>query len=622
MNYLTAILCGAGLLTAQYFAGRGPYPFLPLPAYAVLCLAALVGGWAIVRRQFAVPRWACVGFALAFALWMAVPLVGEANLWMQGAVLRLVLGGLVVYGLLVFVVTGPRERFLLIGLLLAGAVVQGLFGAFQYLTPNAVPYLGWISELCPHRMEGHAFRARGFYYNANHLAWLLNFAGAFALALGAWGRVGIRTRVALLYGAAMFFSSGIFTQSRGGLLGAAAAVVVFFLVSCRALFHGALGQRGRVFALVSLALLVCLGAAWQAYTSSDLAQIRVLKAGEEDYRMPVWKSALRQWQTSPLTGTGAGTFTNAARFYRFQTMAVDDIYAHNDWVQCLAEFGLIGAGLGLCVALLHVAAGWKAFGNVIRHRMETEASPSSLNAALQLGALASLAAFAVHSFFDFNMQIPANALLPCVSLGILASPGQRCEGRLSVRLAGRTAVTLVAAMGALLGVSSWRCHRAELAWILADKELQAGNFALALERVENGLIANPQHARLLEAGGRAALPLGRGGAEGDDERRALLERAVAFFSAARTLEPRDAWHAINLGYALDSKKDFTSAQESHLQGIAGAPYYATPYEFYGLHLEMAGKTLDAIRVYGLALAFPETTFASERRKALLDSLRR
>jgi hypothetical protein len=45
VNYLTAILCGLALLIAQYFVGRGPYSFLPLPAYAVLCFSALLSAW-------------------------------------------------------------------------------------------------------------------------------------------------------------------------------------------------------------------------------------------------------------------------------------------------------------------------------------------------------------------------------------------------------------------------------------------------------------------------------------------------------------------------------------------------------------------------------------------------
>lgn len=617
--YPASILCGLALLTAQYFVGRGPYPFLPLPAYGVLCLAALAGLLGLARSGVAVPRWAAIGFAAALAAWLAVPLAGRADFWIDGAVIRLTLAGCVVYGLLVFVITGARERCTLIGVLLASVLLQALFGAFQYLAPSAQPHLGWISDLCPMRMEGHAFRARGFYYNANHLAWLLNFGGAFALAIGVWGRTGIWMRILLLYLAAMFFGSVILTQSRGGLLGAAAAMLVFFLVSCRALFHGAWGRRGRVFTMVVVALAVCLGAAWQVYSASDLAQFRVSKVGEETYRAAVWKTALRHWQVSPLEGGGAGTFSDASRFYRFRTEALDDIFAHNDWVQSLAEFGLIGTGLGLCVVLLHLASGWRAFGVDLRQRMAMGSQPVSMKAALQLGGMSSLAAFGVHAFFDFNLQIPANALLVCVSLGILAAPAQRwIEGGV-YQAALRLCPVIVAIGGIVLGLLSWKCQRAELAWIRADNELNASEFASSLKLAEAGLKANPRHTGLLDTGGRAALTLGRASEPEGAAAVELVERATSLFAKAREIEPRDAWHSINLGHAFDSKGDFSSARAALLEGIRWAPNYATPYEFYGLHLENAGEKRDALRVYGLALAFPETIFAAEKAKAIKES---
>ena len=49
----------------------------------------------------------------------------------------------------------------------------------------------------------------------------------------------------------------------------------------------------------------------------------------------------------PLTGSGLGTYESA--FYRFKTVApmgtVD--YAHNDYMQVMAEMGLIGFAVGL-----------------------------------------------------------------------------------------------------------------------------------------------------------------------------------------------------------------------------------------------------------------------------------
>ena len=617
VNYLTAIFCGLALLVAQYFVGRGPYPFLPLPAYAVLCLAVFFGAWKLTRQDFAIPRWVCISFAAALTGWLAIPLAGQSDLWLQGAILRLVLAAWIVYCLVVFVITGPGERLALLSILLVGSFAQAALGIFQYLFPNALPYLGWITDLCPERMEGHAFRARGFYWNANHLAWLLNFAGAFALSIGVWGRVSLWPRLLLLYGAAMFFAVGILTQSRGGVLGAVAALAVFVIISARGLLLGAWGSRGRMFGLVALALLVTLGAAWQAYESSDLAQYRMLKAGEETYRTTVWKTAFRQWQGEPLVGTGLGTFTNFARQYRLRSDALDDIFAHNDWVQALAEIGLIGVGLGFCVLLVHLSSGWRSVVVDLRQRIAAGGSPVSLKAAIQMGAMSSLAAFAVHSFFDFNMQVPANALLGCVSMAILASPGRRFSSeRISV-FASRLAITSALAAAIGLGLSSWNCLNSELAWIRADSALALGNSEMALEFAESGIESNPKHSALAATGGRVALALGKYTGFPELERRRLLQRSVELSSIAKQGEPGDAWHLMNLAHAYDNLGSFVQAAPLHRAAIAQAPYYATPYEFYALHLELSGQTDEAIAFYSLALHLPSSTFSAGRREALL-----
>ncbi len=617
VNYLTAILCGLALLLAQYFVGRGPYPFLPLPAYAVLCLVAFFGAWKLTQRGFAVPRWVCISFAAALTGWLAIPLAGQSDLWLQGAILRLILASWIVYCLLVFVITGSGERLALLSILLVGSFVQAALGVFQYLLPNSLPYLGWITDLCPERMEGHAFRARGFYWNANHLAWLLNFAGAFALSIGVWGRVRLWPRILLIYGAAMFFGAGILTQSRGGLLGAVAALAVFAIISARGLLLGAWGSRGRMFGLVALALLVTLGAAWQAYESSDLAQYRIQKAGEENYRTSVWKTAFRQWQGQPIIGTGLGTFTDFARQYRFRSDALDDVFAHNDWLQALAESGLIGAGLVFCVLLVHLSSGWRSVVVDLRQRIAAGGSPASLKASMQIGAISSLAAFAIHSFFDFNMQVPANALLVCIPLAILASPGRRisCE-RISV-FASRLALASALAAAIGLGLSSWNGLNAELAWIRANAALALGDSETALEFAESGIESNPKHSALAATGGRVALALGKYTGFTELERRRLLQRSVELSIIAVRGEPGNAWHLMNLAHAHDNLGNFSQAAPLHRAAIAQAPYYATPYEFYALHLELSGQTDEAIAFYNLAMQLPSSTFSAGRREALL-----
>ena len=76
-------------------------------------------------------------------------------------------------------------------------------------------------------------------------------------------------------------------------------------------------------------------------------------------------------------------------------------HAHNDYLEALVETGVVG---GLCclwfIAVLFIEAvrGLKELG-------------SSFGAALNLAGLMGCCGILVHSLVDFNLHIPANALL-------------------------------------------------------------------------------------------------------------------------------------------------------------------------------------------------------------------
>jgi len=63
-------------------------------------------------------------------------------------------------------------------------------------------------------------------------------------------------------------------------------------------------------------------------------------------RLELWRQAIMVWLAHPWVGSGAGSFFGAA--YRLQPLGIHqpvDAYAHNQALQLLAEFGLIGLGL-------------------------------------------------------------------------------------------------------------------------------------------------------------------------------------------------------------------------------------------------------------------------------------
>lgn len=108
----------------------------------------------------------------------------------------------------------------------------------------------------------------------------------------------------------------------------------------------------------------------------------------------------------PWTGTGAGSFYGAFLRYRPPGEAFID-HAHNDYAETLANLGVVGLGLKGLLVLLSAAT----FLRTLARRQ------SSMARGMAFGALMATIGMAVHATVDFNLQIPANALL---MTGVLA----------------------------------------------------------------------------------------------------------------------------------------------------------------------------------------------------------
>ncbi|MCP3953366.1 MAG: hypothetical protein GY697_14285 [Desulfobacterales bacterium] len=79
--------------------------------------------------------------------------------------------------------------------------------------------------------------------------------------------------------------------------------------------------------------------------------------------------------------------------------------AHNDYLEFIFDFGLIGSGLivaALVIWFKHIQVkGWSL---------------------IQYGALGGIVAIAIHSLGDFNLQIPGVAVTFWVAVGLLMNP--------------------------------------------------------------------------------------------------------------------------------------------------------------------------------------------------------
>jgi O-antigen ligase len=135
----------------------------------------------------------------------------------------------------------------------------------------------------------------------------------------------------------------------------------------------------------------------------------------KDTRMEIWQDTLQLVSAHEWTGTGLGAYERG--LYRYKTVAptytVD--FAHNDYLQILAELGIVGAAL---VAALGLWILWRPLSVVLWGR-------DTANWPLAVGLLAALLTLAIHSLADFNLYIPANALAFAWLAGVAVSPGLR-----------------------------------------------------------------------------------------------------------------------------------------------------------------------------------------------------
>src|ERR1041385_6176112 len=208
--------------------------------------------------------------------------------------------------------------------------------------------------------------------------------------------------------------------SRGA--GALAVVLLLVLVGwlLTGLWQGRKQKRKPVPALVT-ALLVAVIMGGLAFTVGFDETVRRWKLfgreiNEQNGRFQTARVCLRILPDTGWFGAGPGTF--ATLFPRYQHLghyAVEEkwIYAHQDYLQTVIEWGFLGAG---CWGLF-------ALGGLIqsvRARFR-KGRWANRDRTLYFVILVSLLALALHASFDYPLQVPSLQLYVAVLLGMLWS---------------------------------------------------------------------------------------------------------------------------------------------------------------------------------------------------------
>jgi O-antigen ligase len=487
------------------------------------------------------------------------------------------------------------------------AMAISFYAGYQFLTRS---HRVWQFQVSP-MTSG----ASGTYISRNHLGGFLEMLLPLGLAYTLTSRLKLVPKVLLGYASFVILAGIAVTVSRGAYTSTVLAMVLFFGL----LF---LHRNYRLPSYIFLWILLFAGAYFLPQSLPVLRRIKPLLSGkvvervEEDTRFSLWRAADQVWQENVWWGVGPGHFDYRFREFRPVAIQLRPAWAHNEYLNTLAEWGIVGTAL-VASALVLLAWGVRrtlpVMGGTPR---DLGAERGSNKFALVLGSSVGLAAMLVHSAVDFNMHIPANAMLAVVLMALLTSCLRFAteDYWVSVRTWGKVAVSALLLAGVVyLGVQGRRLAT-ESFWL--SRAARAPSFSPAqVGFLQKAFAADPMNADTASAIGEAFRIQSAGGR---DNYRQLAEQAMEWFGRSMKLNPwgGDPHFSPSAGYGwcldwlgqsdksgpyfqraneLDPKNYFIAARIGLHYIQSGDFAAARPWLERSLHLR--GSDNDAARTY-------------------------
>lgn len=445
----------------------------------------------------------------------------------------------VVYACLFFAVLNNLHRRDSVQLftfaLVTVAMLISAYAIWQFLTGSTRV---WNMET-PYKHQG-----TGTYISPNHLGGFLEMLLPLALAYALASRLGPLGKVLVGYAALMIVTGIGVTVSRGAWISTGLTLLILFGLLA---FHRSYRLPAFVF------LVVIIGAGFFFVPRSVSIQARfhqLIENGQvnDDLRFALWRPAIQLWEENPWWGIGPGHYDYRFRQYRPEIVQARPVHAHNDFLNTLADWGVAGTAM--------VAAAWVLlYAGVLKTWRFVRGNPNDLGTkpsnkfAFVLGASLGLLALLFHSVVDFNMHIPANAILAITLMALLSSHLRFLTERYWVGVSrwGKIAATAVVMVGSIyLAQQGWR-HAAEYKWL--RRASQARAFSPEQARLlTRAFAAEPRNAETAYALGEAYRIQSL---EGGPDYRNLANAAMEWFGRCTKLNPYNGYGFLRYGMCLD-----------------------------------------------------------------------
>ncbi|PIE35292.1 hypothetical protein CSA56_04745 [candidate division KSB3 bacterium] len=381
------------LLILVVFTGLILFQLLPLPAFFVRIVSP---------ETYHVYAEAATNTALPLPAFLPISVCSYAT----AMELRKLLAYLMIFVLTVNTIRSPRQITRLIYVIIALGLFESLYGILEYFSGH--------QHIFFHKKTS-SLAVSGTFVNKNHFAGYLEMVIPLAFSLlftrlTEHSQTSSKKLVRFLdekymkilltcFLLAIMIAALILSSSRGGMLSFASGMGCLMGLA----YNRRLLRKGVIVVLI----LVVFAGGLSVFMGYDLIMTRLHTLVQLDtelsfqLRWNIWHDTLSIVRDFPIFGTGLGAFSHI--FPRYQTfpshLAV--LYAESDYLQTLAETGAVGMILILCGGIVFFSRTLKAW----KQRY------SRWSIVIAASGMSAVFAILIHACIDFNLHIPANALL-------------------------------------------------------------------------------------------------------------------------------------------------------------------------------------------------------------------
>ncbi len=311
-----------------------------------------------------------------------------------------------IFVLIINNIRSPRQIRRIVFIIVAVGLAESLYGLYEYFSGHHHIFF---------YQKQSSLTVSGTFVNKNHFAGYLEMVipltfGVLFARLKEHGQTSLKKLVhfseekymkAVLVSFLLFVMIGahLLSGSRGGLVSFACGMLclVSLAYKRRLLRKWAVGAL--ILVTIAIGIAMVLGQELLVKRLQTLQHLETERSFQ--YRRDVWKGTLNIFRDYPALGSGFGSFPHIFPHYQDFPSDLTFTHAENDYLQLLAETGMIGFVLVLCTGGIFFYTTLKAW----------KQRQSRWSIILVAGGLSGMLSIVVHSSIDFNLHIPSNALL-------------------------------------------------------------------------------------------------------------------------------------------------------------------------------------------------------------------